>query len=1146
MKTLHIHTRMTLLRTLLFVGAFVSGAIAVQAQITYPYKFTYNGNPLSRNHGAADPDAHVWDGTVWVYCSQDHEGGYSNMDGYHAFSSTDMIHWTDHGDVFNSSMLDEGRWGSTPDHWMWAPGAARKQDENGDWTYYLYYPHNVRLDGEDWVTGVATAPTPAGPFTDQGPLRGGEMGMDPMVFVDEDGQAYIYSNSLIVARLNPDMMSLAESPRKIAYAPDWVLNDNTLRFGEGSYMHKKDGVYYYSYSNFHNKDYQAFYATGDNPYGPFQWQGPMAPHPQGAQDHHSLIDFKGQWYYFYHIAVPDIPENKDGQGRIVCFDRLYYNQDGSIQTVVHTDGPTHVLRTSVPHGTITLDPPGGAYAPGTIVTLTATGDLGYAFTAWGGDLSGSKNPVSITMDSDKSVSASYVEVSIYTLSSQTTHGTIERNPSGDAYSKGVVVTLTPVADFGYDFDSWSGDLSGSQNPAKIVIDAEKSVAARFISIPTYRVTTKADHGLIELDPSGGHYEAGTSVTVTPKPHFGFTLSKWGGDLSGNKRSETLTIDSGKTISAEFVLLPAEKSPWREAFTFPDKTQSDTGSTSWRVTRPKGLFEVRDNRLVINKEGGEGVFVSGVIDISDGPVNISLDLWSVGGLDGSDYVKLYKIVDGGDETLVGSMQDKIEDPSTIKGNAVGKNLVLVVRAKVTADDEFYYMDNLSVTYDYGGTTTVGYTADLTSVFPNPERGWHNRRDVDGRGGDDDRDFSDVKAAGHTLVHSYLRLDDYRDTDMLPQSYLDDLQEALDAVRTYGLKLIPRPSHVWSSSPSVSESRILGHIEQINAVLSDNADVVCHLETGYLGKWGEWHSGRYTQLSNQSEGDTRYRIVKQILDTTPDTIPIAMRYPMHIREILDELRGSEPLTQVQRDRLGHHNDCFLYNDNDRGTYARNDLWFGNQTLEQQKQYTFDLITSYGGNKIMGGETCASAIDGIDGTQIHMAEANWTEININFWGDAIDMWKNRWLPASGNDPVESEFDRISRKLGYRLRLIDATFLSSATAGSSFSIAANLSNDGYAGVVKPRPIYLVFDNGTDRTNIELSNVDVRTWVSGPVVLSPQTVTLPSDMAPGTYRLALWLPDAAANLHARPAYSIRFANQDVWDTTKGYNVLSDSVTIHP
>lgn len=473
--------------------------------------------------------------------------------------------------------------------------------------------------------------------------------------------------------------------------------------------------------------------------------------------------------------------------------------------------------------------------------------------------------------------------------------------------------------------------------------------------------------------------------------------------------------------------------------------------------------------------------------------------------------------------------------------------VVKNAKIKFSHQLKFTDGVKrqlpkATTNPAGTTTVRYIADLTSVFPNPERGWHNRRNIVR-----DRNFSDIKASGNTLIHSYLRLDNYRDTDIIPQSYLDSIREGLNAVRAAGLKIILRPTHTWSESPTVLESRILKHIEQLNAVLSANADVISHLEAGYLGKWGEWHSGPYTDLSSRSDGDTRYRIIKRILETTPDNLPLVMRYPMHIREILDELpapAGSRPLTQAQRDRIGHHNDCFLYDSSDRGTYARLNLWFGNQTLEQQKQYAFNLSTSYGGNKLVGGETCSPAIDRIGETQKEMSETNWTELNFDFWGDAINQWKKIWLPASGNDPAEWEFDRISRKLGYRLRLIDATFPTLAIAGSSFTIDANLSNDGYASVIKQRPIYLVFDNGTNRYNIKLANIDVRKWVSGPVVLSRQTVTLPTNMAPGTYRMALWLPDASTKLLSQPSYSIRFANKDVWDSAKGYNVLSASVII--
>ena len=312
-------------------------------KIKFPYNFKYEGNPLSRLHGAADPSVHVWDGVVWVFTSQDrnmdstkHRHHYAAMDGYHAFSSADMINWTNHGEVFHSSMLNQSRWGPTPENYMWAPGAARKKDKNGVWTYYLYYPHNSKFGGERWVTGVATAPTPIGPYTDQGPLKGDTMRMDPMVFIDDDGEAYVYSNSMIVAKLKSDMISLAETPRKIEYAPDSILRNPLLRFCEGLYMHKKDGIYYLSYSNFKNNEYQSFYAMGKNPYGPFEWKGAMAPAPQGAQDHHSIIEFKGQWYYFYHIAIDEFPKYKESQGRIVCFEKLFYDPDGTIQMIKHT------------------------------------------------------------------------------------------------------------------------------------------------------------------------------------------------------------------------------------------------------------------------------------------------------------------------------------------------------------------------------------------------------------------------------------------------------------------------------------------------------------------------------------------------------------------------------------------------------------------------------------------------------------------------------------------------------------------------------------------------------------------------------------------------------------------------------------------
>lgn len=303
------------------------------ADIEYPYDFTYTGNPLSRMHGAADPDVHVWDGVVWMYCSQDrivdstkHRRHYDAMDGYHVFSSEDMIHWTDHGEILHSKDVD---WGWENGGFMWAPGAARK-----DGKYYLYYPHKDK-EGK-WRIGVARADAPTGPFEDIGKPLEGLGGIDPKIFIDDDGAAYIYNNPGVVARLKPSMIELAEEAKNIVYAPEEVMKNDTLKFLEGAFMHKKDETYYFSYTNWKNKTYQGYYAIADNPYGPFEWKGAMAPKPQGAQDHHSIVKFKDQWYYFYHIAIKEYPRFKEAQGRIACYDKLFYNEDGTIQMVEHT------------------------------------------------------------------------------------------------------------------------------------------------------------------------------------------------------------------------------------------------------------------------------------------------------------------------------------------------------------------------------------------------------------------------------------------------------------------------------------------------------------------------------------------------------------------------------------------------------------------------------------------------------------------------------------------------------------------------------------------------------------------------------------------------------------------------------------------
>lgn len=315
-STLHSVKRTRAALSILFLVSFFGLQLDLLAQVT-------SGNPIIKHIRSADPSAQVWnDGKVWIYASHDQDDAteYSTMDGYHVFSSYDMVSWTDHGEILHSRDVS---WGNPNGGFMFAPDAAYK-----DGTYYLYFP--TMSNEWKWRVGVATSDRPEGPFKDVGHFIDGTDHIDPTCFTDDDGQAYLIwggdGKGPWIARLKENMTELAEVPRKIEYGSD--------NFGEGPYMHKHNGIYYFSYTCHTCYPYQGYYAMGDNPYGPFEYKGELNLSPPGAQDHHSIIEYHGQWYYFYHLGN----YGSDGSlyRRNVCVDSLFYNEDGSMQEIVQT------------------------------------------------------------------------------------------------------------------------------------------------------------------------------------------------------------------------------------------------------------------------------------------------------------------------------------------------------------------------------------------------------------------------------------------------------------------------------------------------------------------------------------------------------------------------------------------------------------------------------------------------------------------------------------------------------------------------------------------------------------------------------------------------------------------------------------------
>jgi beta-xylosidase len=313
--------------------------------------------PLVRHIFTADPSAHVFEGQIYVYPSHDIESGVAESDDgahfdmvdYHVLSFKDFDGPViDHGPVLH---IRDVPWAEKQ---MWAPDAAYR-----DGTYYLFFPAKDRAG--IFRIGVATSKSPAGPFTARPEPIPGSYTIDPCAFIDDDGAAYLYFGGLWggqlerwqsgrydadaqkpapdapalmprVARLNADMSGFVDGVHQLAIVDAKGLPltaaDTERRFFEASWLHKHDGTYYFSYST--GDTHFIAYATSQSPLGPFVYRGHILNPVIGWTTHHSIVQFKGAWYLFYHDS--SLSEGVTHK-RCVKVTELHHEADGSIRPI---------------------------------------------------------------------------------------------------------------------------------------------------------------------------------------------------------------------------------------------------------------------------------------------------------------------------------------------------------------------------------------------------------------------------------------------------------------------------------------------------------------------------------------------------------------------------------------------------------------------------------------------------------------------------------------------------------------------------------------------------------------------------------------------------------------------------------------------
>ncbi len=289
-------------------------------------------NPFIRNQFTADPTARVFGDRVYVYPSHDilaqpgkGRVGWFCMEDYHVFSSANLTDWTDHGMIVSQTKVP---WANPAGYSMWAPDCIER---NGK--YYFYFPtlpKDTVLYGRSFGIGVAVSDKPTGPFVPEAEPIKGVKGIDPNVFIDKDGQAYLYwsQGNIYVAKLKENMKELASEVVTIPNLP-------TKGLKEGPFVFERNGIYYLTFPHVENKTERLEYAIGDNPMGPFKMTGVIMDESETGcwTNHHSIIQYKKQWYLFYHHN--DYSPKFD-KARSVRLDSLSFNEDGTIQKVIPT------------------------------------------------------------------------------------------------------------------------------------------------------------------------------------------------------------------------------------------------------------------------------------------------------------------------------------------------------------------------------------------------------------------------------------------------------------------------------------------------------------------------------------------------------------------------------------------------------------------------------------------------------------------------------------------------------------------------------------------------------------------------------------------------------------------------------------------
>ena len=452
-------------------------------------------------------------------------------------------------------------------------------------------------------------------------------------------------------------------------------------------------------------------------------------------------------------------------------------------------------------------------------------------------------------------------------------------------------------------------------------------------------------------------------------------------------------------------------------------------------------------------------------------------------------------------------------------------------------------------------SVQYQEDR-SVFPNPERGFWWPMDPPGGGNPGQTDMPHApfqvrqlralrgQPQAFSLIRDCIQLGMFMDRD-ISKRRLEEIQHDFDTVRAAGLKAVVRFVYDWGMQNRDPEASVLmRHLEQLEPLLRANADVIAVVQAGLYGGTGEACKSdhRYVFDDSGSGGWQRLspagvRIYRRLLTAIPADRMMTVRYPRLKWDLLGWNANSvKALTLAQayngsdQSRIGFYDDGFM---GDAKHFAMFQLPGESDFTAQDTQFV-----------VMEGELSAETEYNKRPGQVVLDAKRYHQVSLTHHrgrsdgGSVYDSWK-----ANG------DWEEVLRRMGYRYRLLESTAPATAQLGGSFQLTLKMTNDGLARIHNPRLLEVVLRHRDDVSEFRVKadqGQGNRMWLPGPGETKTLEIkaTVPAAAAAGVYEMFLNLPDPYPSLHDRPEYTIRLANQGLWEARTGFNQLRRDIKI--